>query len=311
MQNRLRSIYWHDCISTMIQSSVSSVVEPSFACPLCGQASQRQFQKHGYWIRDCNRCNHRFAELQPSPSHAIATYADSYFTGGGAGYPDYLAEGSLLRQQGQRYAKLLSRYTSPGTMLDVGAAAGFILQGFADCGWQGQGIEPNPTMTLHAQQTLSLPVTVGTLEERQPTEPFDLVTAIQVVAHFFDIQQAFSIASEQTKSGGFWLIETWNYQSWMAKLLGTHWHEYSPPTVLHWFSPNSLAQFSARYGFQEVARGRPAKYIRGAHAKSLLRYKLQGLPVEKVLGKAIALIPDRVLIPYPAEDLFWILLQKQ
>jgi 2-polyprenyl-3-methyl-5-hydroxy-6-metoxy-1,4-benzoquinol methylase len=297
----------------MIQSFPPSAAEffLNFPCPLCGQSSQRQFQKHGYWIRDCKNCKHRFAELQTSHNHAIATYSDSYFTGGGAGYPNYLAEATLLRQQGQRYAKLLNRYISPGIMLDVGAAAGFILQGFADYGWQGQGIEPNPSMAHHAQHTLALSVAVGTLEELQPSGPFDLVTAIQVVAHFFDIQQAFSRASQQTKSGGFWLIETWNWQSWMAKLLGKNWHEYSPPSVLHWFSPNSLAQFAARYGFQEIARGHPAKYISGAHAKSLLRYKLNGLPVEKILGKAIALIPDQFLIPYPAEDLFWILLQKQ
>jgi hypothetical protein len=72
-----------------------------------------------------------------------------------------------------------------------------------------------------------------------------------------------------------------------------------------------LAQFATRYGFQEVDRGRPAKFISGAHAKSLLRYKLQTFPAGQLLLKTLSLIPDRWLIPYPAEDLFWMLLQKQ
>lgn len=283
-----------------------------FPCPLCGQSSQRWRQLHGYWIRDCKGCGHRFAELRIAPDHAATVYGDDYFNGGGAGYPDYLAEAELLRQHGDRYAKLLKRYTTPGTMLDVGSAAGFIFQGFFDNGWQGQGIEPNPTMVRYAQKTLRLPVEMGTLELLQTNdEAFDLVTMIQVVAHFFDIRQAFAAASQQTKSGGFWLIETWNCKSWMARLLGTHWHEYSPPSVLHWFSPDSLAQFTAQYGFKEIERGRPSKFISSAHAKSLLRYKLGSLPAGKLLLKAIALIPDHWRIPYPAEDLFWILLQKQ
>ncbi len=296
----------------MIQSLKNGGIESrNFPCPLCGQASQRWRQQHGHWIRDCKECGHRFTELWANPDHVTAIYADTYFNGGGAGYPDYLAEAELLRQHGCRYASLLKRYTTPGTMLDVGAAAGFILQGFFDYSWHGQGIEPNPTMVRYAQKTLQLPVEVGTLEQLQTSETFDLVTMIQVVAHFFDIQQAFAAASQQTKSGGFWLIETWNCKSWMARLLGTHWHEYSPPSVLHWFSPPSLAQFAAQYGFKEIERGRPAKFISSAHAKSLLRYKLQALPAGRLLLKAIALIPDHWRIPYPAEDLFWILLQKQ
>jgi 2-polyprenyl-3-methyl-5-hydroxy-6-metoxy-1,4-benzoquinol methylase len=280
-------------------------------CPLCGRSSQPWILQYGYWIRDCKGCGHRFTELHATPDHVTTVYADTYFNSGGAGYPDYLAEAALLRQQGRRYAKLLKRYATPGTMLDVGAAAGFILQGFFDDGWQGRGIEPNATMARHARQTLNLPVEVGTLEQLQASEAFDLVTIIQVVGHFFDIQQAFAAASQHTKSGGFWLIESWNYKSGMAKLLGAHWHEYSPPSVLHWFSPDSLAQFAARYGFKEIKRGRPAKFISSAHAKSLLRYKLKQLPAGQLLLKAIDLIPDRWLIPYPAEDLFWILLQKQ
>jgi 2-polyprenyl-3-methyl-5-hydroxy-6-metoxy-1,4-benzoquinol methylase len=292
-------------------SQKSEVESLPFPCPLCGQSSQRWIQQHGYWIRDCNSCKHRFTELRANFEHVTAVYDDAYFNGGGAGYPDYVAEAKLLRQQGHRYAKLLRRYMQPSTMLDVGSAAGFILQGFCDAGWQGKGIEPNPSMVDYAQQTFNLPITVGTLEQHQGSETVELITMIQVVAHFFDPAQALAAASLQTQPNGFWLIETWNCQSWMARLLGAHWHEYSPPSVLHWFTPGRLAQFAAQYGFKEIARGRPAKFIRSAHAKSLLRYKLKHLPAGEILLKAIALIPDHWDIPYPAEDLFWILLQKQ
>lgn len=279
-------------------------------CPICQGSSHRLFNKYTYWIRTCKACSHQFVERHIAVSHVDQVYSDHYFQGGGAGYPDYLAEATLLRQHGQRYARLLSRYVQPGTMLDVGAAAGFILQGFVDSGWQGKGIEPNPRMAEYARTHLNLQVDAGTLEQLSSNDSYDLISMIQVVAHFFDLEQAFQTANLHTNPGGYWLIETWNRESWMARLLGKNWHEYSPPSVLQWFSPRGIRQIAAQYGFHEVAYGRPAKWINGAHAKSLLRYKLKGAPFESVLSKCLKLIPNNFSIPYPAEDLFWILLQK-
>jgi SAM-dependent methyltransferase len=280
------------------------------ACPICHGSSQRLFNKDQYWVRGCSVCQHRFLELHPTSGHVHQVYGDDYFQGGGAGYPDYLAESTLLRRHGKQYARLLSRYMPIGTMLDVGAAAGFVLQGFIDAGWQGRGIEPNQRMVDYARTQLHLQVDPGTLEQSSGQECYDLITMIQVVAHFFDIQKALATASTSTKPGGYWLIETWNRQSWMARLLGKNWHEYSPPSVLQWFSPEGICQAAAQHHFREVARGRPAKWIGGAHAKSLLRYKLNGAPFERLLSQGLNLIPDELAIPYPAEDLFWILLQK-
>lgn len=280
-------------------------------CPICRQASRRLFCKNTYWIRACKVCNHRFAEIEVSSTHTKQVYSDQYFQEGGAGYQNYLSEAKLLRQHGRRYGQILSRYTQPGTVLDVGAAAGFILKGLVDCGWQGKGLEPNCRMAGYARTQLGLRIETGTLEEFNKEEYYDLISMVQVVAHFFDLQQALQIANRLTKPGGFWLIETWNRHSLMARVLGKYWHEYSPPSVLHWFSPSGIGQIAAQYGFTEIARGRPAKWLNGIHAKSLLRYNLRGIPGKKLAYKMLNLIPDELVIPYPAEDLFWILLCKR
>ncbi len=283
--------------------------DPAHPCPVCAAESRRLFCKHGYWIRGCQSCEHRFAELRPDPSHVATVYDDCYFQGGGAGYPNYLAEAALLRRQGRRYAKLLTRYMQPGRLLDVGAAAGLILQGFCDYGWDGEGLEPNPQMAEFACRELALNVRTGALEGFSGSG-YDLITMIQVVPHFFDLQQAFQVASAQTLPGGFWLIETWNRDSLTARLLGKNWHEYSPPSVLHWFSPSGLQQLAAQHGCELVAQGRPTKWINAAHAKSLLRYKLRHLPLRRFWSLLLALIPDSLNLPYPAEDLVWMLFQK-
>ena len=278
-------------------------------CPICYSPTHQIFQKYGYWICECKNCHHRCVEMTLSPEHTNRIYQDDYFKGGEAGYPDYLAEEDILTKHGRRYGTFLQKYTTPGTTLDVGSAAGFLLKGFQDAGWQGVGLEPNPSMVSYGRDNLGLEMEIGGLENFSSDRRFDLVSMIQVIAHFSDIRQALQKAAQVTRDNGFWLIESWNKGSWVARVLGQQWHEYSPPSVLHWFSPSDLSLLVAQYGFSEVARGRPAKYLNGAHVKSILGYKLQSSPLNWLQG-GLKLIPDQMVVPYPNFDLFWMLFQK-
>lgn len=243
-------------------------------------------------------------------NHVADIYDDRYFSGGDAGYADYFGEARILTAHGRRYGRLLARYMPPGEMLDVGAAAGFVLRGFIEAGWRGKGIEPNATMAEYARTELKLDVATGTLEECSLQEQFDLLSMIQVMPHFLDPLAALRRASELTRDDGFLLIETWDRESWTARIFGRHWHEYSPPSVLHWFSREGLARLAAQAGFREVAQGRPTKRIGGAHACSLLRYRFTGTLLEGLFDGLTRVVPDSLAIPYPAEDLFWSLFQK-
>ncbi len=279
-------------------------------CQICNGTMQPLFLKHRYWICGCPGCGHQSADAGNPAAPVEQIYGDEYFQGGGAGYSDYLAEKDLLRNHGQRYGRLLQKYMPAGTVLDVGAAAGFVLQGMVDVGWTGRGVEPNLRMSDHARTHLNLRVDTGALESFETGERFDLVTLIQVVAHFPDLRKALQVSSEVTRQGGFWLIETWNRDSWSARIFGRHWHEYSPPSVLHWFTPATLRNLVEPFGFSKIASGRPSKWLNGAHALSLLQYKLGGSMPGRLLAGAGKLIPRNVPLPYPADDLFWMLFQK-
>jgi SAM-dependent methyltransferase len=276
-------------------------------CPLCSSNSEQIFLAKGFPVRDCVACEHRFAEVSTGGDHVAEIYGDAYFNGGGAGYSDYLAEGELLRRRGRDYAKILSKYAAgSGKIFDVGAAAGFILQGFCDAGWSGAGIEPNASMARAGREKFGLEIFQGDFENFESAEKYDVVSMIQVVAHFHDPRRAFENAFELLKPDGILLVETWNCQSLTARVFGKNWHEYSPPSVLQWFSPETLSHFLREIGFEKLAKGRPSKKISGEHAKSLLRYRL-GDKFESFLK----LIPGKINFPYPAEDLFWAIYRKK
>lgn len=279
-------------------------------CPICQSAPREVFECLRHVVLECESCVHRFCTLPTSDNHVENLYDDDYFFGGGAGYGDYLGEQSLLIKHGERYGSLLSQYSRSGSVLDVGAAAGFIMKGLANRGWVPHGLEPNEQMAAVAKNEFDFPMSVGTLESFESNQKFDVVSMIQVIAHFHDLDAAMRRAAAITKDGGYWLIETWNYRSVTARMFGQQWHEYSPPSVLHWFSPKSLAQLGEQYGMKIVAKGRPKKYLNGEHAKSLLQFRLNQTAVGRMIAPLTKLVPDRIQIPYPAEDLFWMLLQK-
>jgi len=134
---------------------------------------------------------------------------------------------------------------------------------------------------------------------------------IQVIPHFYDLMGGMENLAQHTKPGGHWMIETWNSDSKTARLMGKSWHEYSPPSVLHYFSMETLDFMVHQFGFKRIARGRLLKQIGAAHAKSLIRYKFDKSPVGNVVNPLLKVIPDQMVIPYPSEDLFWALYQKE
>jgi 2-polyprenyl-3-methyl-5-hydroxy-6-metoxy-1,4-benzoquinol methylase len=275
-------------------------------CTLChNNNTETKFLKNGYRIASCNLCNHLFTEFEPTEGEIEQIYSDDYFFKGGAGYEDYTLEKDMLIKRGSYYANKIKKYISVGKVLDIGAAAGFILKGFENNGWQGTGIEPNRRMVEYGRKVVGVSIKKGTIETVELEGKFDLVVLIQVVAHMYDLQKAFRKIYHLLKPGGCVLIETWNKDSLTARAFGRNWHEYSPPGTLNYFSKRTLNLLMTKNDFSLVKQGTPKKSIHSTHAKSLIKHKLLESKRLKWLAGITSLIPGNMILPYPSEDLFW------
>ncbi len=265
------------------------------ACPLCDSDSLQTGAKNGVPLRRCARCGHRFAGILPEGGALEAIYGDDYFT---REYGDYHAEAAPLAARGAAYRRIVERWRGTGRVLDIGAAAGYVLEGFtAGSGWRGAGVELNPAMAA-AARARGVDVRAGTVESALPEGEFDAVLLVQVIAHFPHVVQTLARLRERTVPGGIWVVESWDRRSVVARLLGRRWHEINPPSVLHWFSRRSLDGLLASLGFARVATGRPRKTIGAAHVHALLG-------AHRLLGPLARLIPPRAELPYPGDDVFW------
>ena len=131
------------------------------------------------------------------------------------------------------------------------------------------GMTPTRQMAAYAGNQLGIQVIPSPLEDYRTDERFDVVSMIQVLPHFVDPPNSLDHARRLTKPGGCLLIETWNCKSWTARMWGEHWHEYSPPSVLHWFSPATLRRFANDHGFRRN-RDRPSKKVHYRHTRQVV-----------------------------------------
>lgn len=280
-------------------------------CPICENTTGAEtFIKNSYRILQCTDCDHSYTDVKLNQAEIDTIYSDEYFYGGKNGYPDYTIEKDILIKRGEYFARKVKNFLPTGRVLDAGAAAGFILKGFENKGWKGVGIEPNCTMAAYGRNVMKLDVRKGNLETAEVDGSFDLVIIIQVIAHFFDLNKAMTTIGNHLRAGGMVLIETWNKASYTARFFGENWHEYSPPTTLNFFSKKSLDILMTKYGYQHIKTGRPLKMIHSLHAKDLLRQKMEETPFLKHFSAITRIIPDNMALPYPAEDLFWTIYQK-
>jgi 2-polyprenyl-3-methyl-5-hydroxy-6-metoxy-1,4-benzoquinol methylase len=270
------------------------------------------FSVNGYAINECKNCDHRMTSAPTdTSSHITQVYDDNYFFQGGAGYPNYIENQKILFEHGRRYGKLLACHgIKAGKLLDVGCAAGFVLKGLINSGWEGYGIEPNETMARYAKAVLDLSVIRSGLEEFESGQRFDLICLIQVIAHFLNPDFAITQIKKMLKEKGTVLVETWNSKSFTARAFCKRWHEYSPPSVLHWFSKRSLDLLMSKHGFDLLMTGRPKKYISFKHGKSLILHKMKASKNHKFFNMLLKFYPDSARIPYPGDDLFYALYKK-
>ena len=295
-------------IGMLSKNNCSKVCNNIFTCG----KSKDLFTINGYKIKECTICGHRFSvpDVNNLEAHINSNYNEDYFFGGKAGYPNYLNEKDILIEHGEKYAKIINKIRKPGKILDVGCAAGFLLQGFINKGWQGKGIEPNEQMVKFGNEELGLNIENAPLENFEPSENFDLVSLIQVIGHFYDIDKSIENISKILSEDGLVLVESWDMASWYAKILGKNWHEYSPPTVLHWFSKATLKNLFAQHGFVPLKMGKPSKKISLKHAISLLKEKYTSNAMNKIFSTIENSIKKDIKIIYPPLDIFWILFKK-
>ena len=145
----------------------------------------------------------------------------------------------------------------PGSLLDVGAGAGFFAAAAAHAGWRVTALDPALSVAPHLEMS-GVRLLRGTLAQLGPDERFDVITLWDVVEHLAEPAAAIEDLRRHLAPGGWLVVETGNYRCIDRVVEGTdHWiyqldHRW-------YFSPATLAGFLRHQGFtrQRLAPNAP------------------------------------------------------
>ena len=233
-------------------------------------------------------------EPEPGRDSLLHTFQDSYFQGGHAdGYRDYLAIEPAARRQARRYLSALARLDPGGsTLLDVGCAAGFLLAEAEAAGWTVAGLEPSSAMAREARRRIAGTITEGDLAVLPAgTTAVHAVTMVNVLEHLTRPAEVAMRLAQLVRPGGILLIETWNVESVVARLLSSRWHQWSP-LVPYYYTRDALRALLGS-SFREVRWRRVAKWIPLARGAEILAPS-----IARRLGRA-----GNLCVPYFTGDL--------
>lgn len=238
-------------------------------CPGCSSSTLKPYKKSSFetkkidaeqikitdseygktWdLSQCQNCSFVFANPAPKPDFIRSLYSQ---------VKDPLYEDEV-EGRSKNFSKILSRLENicpnKGTLFDVGAATGILIQLACDRGWDADGIEPSTWAVKYAKKKHGLNIKPGSFEEASlPANHYAAVTMVDIIEHMSHPMEAVQKAFEILKSGGILCLVTPDIKSMAARIFGTKWWHFRPGH-LGYFTEKSLQKLLDISGFTIIKK---------------------------------------------------------
>lgn len=211
--------------------------------------------------------------------------------------PTYVSQADGRIKSFERCLDAVEEFKKSGSILDIGAAAGFFLKVAKGRGWRTYGIEPSKYLSDYGNQNYGVNITCGTLESAPaPKEKLDCITLWDVLEHTFNPKQVLKTCNSYLKEDGIVVINYPNIGNLLAKMAGkNYWFILS--VHLYYFVPKTIKAMLEATGFEVVSSKPHFQWLQLGY----LTYRLEAyLPKPaKWMGKVFKkLSVDQILIPY-------------
>lgn len=240
-------------------------------CLFCGEHDERvRFHDGAFRVVECAHCALVYVNPRLPEERLHEMYQEDYWSSDRAkdfGYTAYLADAELYLRTYAMRSRVIDTYKpTPGSVLDLGCAAGFFLKVMADKGWDASGLEISAPMVAYATEQLGLgDVRRGDLLSIDFADDarFDVVTLWDVIEHLERPDQHLARAASLLTDDGILVLETQNVASRWARLTGPKWQHYKHEEHLYHFSPPTLQRLLEDAGLEvlENTPRRGGKYV--------------------------------------------------
>lgn len=247
----------------------------------------------------CNNCTHVFANPYPTQEFIQSLYQETED-------PLYQEEAGGRSKNFERILKTLEKmHPQRGTLLDIGAATGILMNISQSRGWRVEGVEPSAWAVRTARERYDLELREGAFETLHlPENYYSVVTMVDFIEHIPHPFPAISKAKEILLPEGTLCLVTPDIDSLAARIMGMKWWHYRPGH-LGYFTKKSLGHLLQRADLRILE-------IRKYSWTFSLNYLLSRKPRLKFLLKSqiLASLSKRIPIKLALQDSFEIYAKK-
>lgn len=179
-------------------------------CIICGiENNQIAIEENGYAGRKCEKCG--LIYISPRPTFAnISEMYDGEKANVAA--KSNISSAFIKRLYAKHNIRIVKKYVKSGTVLEIGAGAGYFLEQARNNDFEVCGIEFNRIEADFIRNAFGIQCEGSSLDVSLfGGKKFDLIYHCDVLSHFYDPVMEFQKINKMLKENGFVIFETGNF----------------------------------------------------------------------------------------------------
>ncbi len=220
-------------------------------CPICSEPSSYYCRKEPADYFKCRRCATMFQSPLPTIEQ-MRNYVDKEYSAGV--YREYVRAADLKRLTFRDRARAIKKRYGTGRLLDVGASCGYFIDAALDEGFDAYGVELSPEAVRSASGRARERLTVGDVNQliAKSTEPFDIITAFDIVEHTLDPHRFLQNLVSVSHAGTALVMSTPDTRHFISRIMRHSWPMLQPHQHTVLFSRESLRTLLEKCQFYDI-----------------------------------------------------------
>ena len=202
---------------------------------------------------------------------------------------------SQRKLQEQRILSIIQKMKPSGTLLDIGAGSGLMVEAAIEMGYEAEGVEPSHWLQQNAVK-MNLPIHRGIFPMEGLKEEYDIIALVDVIEHVNNPKELLGDIKNSMSEDGILVVITPDVKSFFARLLKWKWWHFR---VAHigYFDSKNLKMVSQSVGLKCIKEMRPSWYFNLGY---LIERGYQYLP--KFLRIPVPGFIKRIVVPVNLRD---------
>lgn len=265
-------------------------------CIICNcNKFKRIFSKDGCNFFRCSQCG--LITINPIPEMNVIQriYDREYYKSWGMESGDSKVVKRMKSKTFNHLLGLIEKDMKPGRLLDVGCAAGHLMETAFSRGWEPYGVEISKYAASLAKKRFGNHIYQGAFENVSlPENFFDLIIMSDLIEHLTDPTSAILKAHKILKKQGVLAIITPDTSSLSALLLQSTWTHFKKEHLFY-FNPKNISLFLKKEKFFAYKIRAYPKYLNIAYIHTQLTVYPHKLftPLIQITAR---LLPERICV---------------